>query len=72
MSTPKNQQTAVNFWNRKYPIGTPVMVNMAGQDPIETHTRSAAWLAGEHTAVIGVDGIAGAIELSRVEADYTK
>lgn len=61
-----------------HPTGTPVLAWPGARDAdletfIRTRTRSAAWvLVGDHTAVVMVDGIAGAIALSHIEVDHTR
>ena len=69
MSTPKNQQTAVNKWNRQHAIGTPVIVTLDDGTTRQTTTTSDAWLLGGHSAVIKLNSISGCYMLSRVEAN---
>ena len=60
----KKQQSIVDRWNEGHPKGTLVtrykLVKPLA-DPVETRTRSAAWLMGGHTAMVMVDGIAGGV-----------
>lgn len=58
----------VHDWNRQHPIGTKVRVTKDDDSVVETVTLCEAWLVGEHTAVVLVDGISGAYALARVEA----
>ncbi len=60
------QRVAVERWNRSHRIGTPVIVVRDDKSEFQTVTRSDAWLLGGHSAVIQVEGIAGAYSLSRV------
>lgn len=55
----------VDGWNANYPVGTPVTVTRDDGDKLETATRSIAWTLYGGTAVIMVDGIAGAYLLER-------
>lgn len=64
----KVYQAAVNDWNEKYPVGTPVRVMRDMGDTLTTKTSSEAWLLGGHTAVIQVEGISGSYALDRVTA----
>lgn len=61
-----DQRDMVTEWNHLNPEGTKVNVRKDNGSIFETTTRSAAWLMGEHTAVILVDGIAGGFALERV------
>lgn len=58
------QEKIAHAWNAAHPIGTPVtryrLVDPL-EDPVETKTRSEAWLMGGHTAMVMVDGIAGGV-----------
>lgn len=62
--SPAAQQQLVDTWNAAHPIGTPVtryrLVNPLSQ-PVETKTRSEAWLMGGHTAMVMVEGQAGGV-----------
>ena len=61
---PRAQQEIVDAWNAKHPIGTPVtrykLINPLAE-PVETLTRSEAWLMGGHTAMVMVEGQAGGV-----------
>ncbi|MFG2307639.1 hypothetical protein ACGFS9_02950 [Streptomyces sp. NPDC048566] len=64
---------AVQLWNARYPIGTPVTA-YPGVRPEEgegerlaTRTRSEAQVLGGHTAVVWVDGHGACIALSHVD-----
>lgn len=56
-------------WNAKHPIGTPVtrykLVNPL-LDPVETKTRSLAWVTPSGSCLVKVDGIAGGVLLESV------
>jgi hypothetical protein len=70
----KEAVASVEAWNKKYPIGTKVVVTRDNKESEITVTRSEAWMLGKssthpgHTAVISVEGIAGGYLLSRVSA----
>lgn len=63
-SKTSKQQHIVDSWNEKHPIGTPVtryrLVNPLA-DPVQTKTRSLAWVMGGHTAMVMVEGQAGGV-----------
>lgn len=57
-------------WNALYPVGTPVAAFPITRDepPFLTTTRTPAWELGHGAAVVSVDGYAGGIALSHVDA----
>lgn len=58
------KQTA-DSWNKKYPVGTAVVVIRDNGDKLETVTRSEAWeLCG--SPVVMVKGISGGYALERM------
>lgn len=64
---------AVERWNARYPIGTPVTA-YPGVRPedgpgecLTTRTRSEAQVLGGHTAVVWVDGHGACIALTHVD-----
>lgn len=59
---------ACNSWNKRYPVGTRVLVRRDSGVIEETKTRSGAQLAESGVAVIFLEGIAGYYLLDRVEA----
>ncbi len=65
-----SQQKLVDAWNTAHPIGTPVtrykLINPLG-DPVQTKTRSEAWLMGGHTAMVMVEGQAGGVMVESVK-----
>lgn len=65
-TSPAAQQKAVDAFNSKFPVGQYVNVRLDSGEEMTTVTRSPAQLLGGHTAVIWVDGIAGAYLLNRV------
>lgn len=65
---PRAQQAAVDEWNANWNVGQRVRVTLDDGSVIETETRSEAELLGGHTAVIWVDGIAGAYRLDRCKS----
>lgn len=62
----QNQVWMVDYWNERFPQGTPVIVYRDNGEKLETVTRSDAWILGGHTAVVQVKGISGCYSLSRV------
>ncbi|MGW1433092.1 hypothetical protein ACWD6K_31290 [Streptomyces sp. NPDC002431] len=56
-------------WNRRYPVGTPVLAYPGTRDdePLDTVTRSRAWTLGHGAAVVSVEGAAGGIHLTHVD-----
>jgi hypothetical protein len=64
------EKSAADF-NRKHPIGTPVM-RYKIIDPLEdgnpTKTRSAAWVMGGHSVMVMVEGVSGGVLLESVVA----
>lgn len=75
MTHKQEQQQFVDEWNEYYPVGTPVtrykMIRPL-REPVETKTRSAAWVMGGHTAMVQVEGAAGGVCLESLairEAD---
>jgi len=59
-------QAQVDAWNAAFPIGARVTVRKDDGTTTATTTRSAAWVAGGHSAVILLDGISGYYLLDRV------
>ena len=61
-------KAAVAF-NRKHPIGTPVM-RYKIIDPLEdgspTKTRSVAWIMGGHSVMVLVEGVFGGVCIESV------
>jgi len=72
----KQQIEACRKWNERYPIGTPVTVELDTGEIRATKTRGPAEMLGAvpsqndpgHTAVISLEGISGCYLLSRVRA----
>ena len=65
MSRKQNEQT-IKDWNAANPIGTSVLFRKTLSipcEPVKTKTRSAAYLLGQHTPVVLVDGISGCVML---------
>lgn len=65
-TSPAAQQKAVDAFNSNFPVGQAVNVRLDNGETKTTTTTAAAQLLGGHTAVIWVDGIAGAYLLNRV------
>jgi len=64
MRTPA--QVRSDEWNARYPIGTEVLLVDDYGDTTRTETRGTAYVLGEHTAVIAVEGRKGCYMLSRI------
>ena len=62
--------TAKNF-NQKYPIGSAVTYHPILGNPIETHTRSAAWELPLGTVVLHIDGKDNPVELDSLDVYLT-
>lgn len=58
-----------DLFNHRYPVGTPVHAYPGTRDdkPLETRTRTEAWLLGDGTPVVSVEGYAGGIALSHID-----
>ena len=56
-------------WNERHPIGTPVtryrLIDPL-EDPMETRTRSIAWVVGGHSVLVSVEGVSGGVLLDSV------
>lgn len=59
-------ESKVAVFNNWYPVGSLVTVIKDLGERLETKVRFPALVLGEHTAVVWVEGIAGAYALSRV------
>jgi len=70
-SLKQRQVWLVNYWNERYPEGTPVTVTRDNGEQFETVTRSEAGYAENDMAVIMVKGIAGYYRLDRVRAQQS-
>jgi hypothetical protein len=56
-------------WNHEHPVGTAVVYHPVIGEPAgrETKTRSEAYVLGDHTAVVFVEGVAGCVALDALE-----
>ena len=65
------EQMAVDEFNDRFPIGTPVEYwpGVREGDGRRSRTRSKARVLSGHTAVVWVDGQGGCIALTHVEPD---
>jgi cytochrome c5 len=56
-------------WNRRHPIGTPVMAypGVRGENGLTTRTRSRAWTLCQGTPVVAVEGHGGGISLTHID-----
>jgi hypothetical protein len=53
-----------NEWNKHFPIGTPVAYHSVLppiQPPTHTTTRSLAWVVGDHSVFVSVEGVTGGV-----------
>ncbi len=63
----EKMQRECEAWNRKYPIGTDVLLNKDFVDElVPTKTRSKASILSGHSVVIWLDGVSGCYLLSHV------
>lgn len=62
----KINQDQIDLWNDLYPPGSPCYVRYDDGSEHTHHTRSIAWLLGDGTAVVKVDGLSGGYSLDRV------
>lgn len=72
--TDEQHKRAVDLWNTRYPIGTPVTAYPGARPSDDSHcerlitrTRSEAQVLGGHTAVVWVDGHSACIALTHVD-----
>lgn len=66
------QEAKVAVFNSEVMVGARVKVLRDNGDVLETTTRSEAWLLAGHTAVVLVEGIAGAYLLDRVKPEIKR
>lgn len=75
-ATTERRQAAVDAWNARVPVGTPVRYWTGAREhfgdapPDEgktSHTSSEAWLLGGHTPVVRVYGESACIALTHVQ-----
>ena len=62
----KNPFIEAATWNESVPVGSDVIVTKDDGTELRTKTRSEAWVVGDHTAIVKVDGISGGYNLSRI------
>jgi hypothetical protein len=69
MNNPAKLQEQADYWNLRYPIGTPVirykLINPLSEGN-ETKTRSQAWVMGGHSVVVMVQGVSGGVLLESI------
>ena len=66
MRNRQQQERIVSIWNRKHPVGTTVEYDARrrnGELAQEFKTRSPAWLLGDKTAVVLLEGRTGAVSI---------
>jgi hypothetical protein len=71
----KSPEDQAAEWNQKHAVGTPVTYHRLIhplRDPVETRTRSEAWVIGGHTAVVMVEGVSGAVALVGVKVRHER
>lgn len=63
----EQDEKLVKSWNEQHPIGTAVRrfkyMDLSDTVPVETKTRSEAWMLSGHTAVIMIEGKSGCVAL---------
>ncbi len=62
----KHHEKLVREWNKKYPVGTRVIVKKDDDTEIETETVHEATMLGGHTAVAWLKDLSGCYLLDRV------
>lgn len=63
-----NPKERVDDFNRRFPVGTRVRYwRRRPQLPLDTVTRTAAYVLGDHTAVVFIDGVSGCIALDHLD-----
>lgn len=64
-----DRSAEVERWNEAHPVGTPVTAypGVRGENALTTRTLSTAWLLGDHTPVVLVEGYAGGIALDHID-----
>lgn len=70
MKSTAKLQKQCDAWNKKYPVGTPVVLLKDGGENISTVTRSQAEILSGHSAVIWLEGVSGCYLLERVTPDH--
>jgi hypothetical protein len=60
--------TLALHWNTAYPVGVAVDLREDSGSVTRTTTRSAAWVMGDHSAVVMVEGKSGGYDLTRITA----
>jgi aconitase B len=62
------EQREVAQFNEFVPVGTPVLYWPGARvgEGVRSATRSVAWLLGDHTPVVMVEGYAGGVALTHV------
>jgi hypothetical protein len=63
---------AAEDWNAVYPVGTkvrywPILPPIPSVPPLDTVTRSEAWMLGHGAAVVSIVGKTGGVLLSHLE-----
>jgi len=66
----KEQKNSIEVWNRHVSVGQYVHVRRDSGEVEQRKTTSEAQLLGGHTAVVWLDGIAGAYALDRCTPIY--
>lgn len=60
-------QAQCDEFNRKYPVGTTVMLQKDGvEDPVKTTVRHEAYILSGHSAVAFFEGVSGCYLIDRV------
>lgn len=57
---------AVDQWNSTFIVGAGVYYTEDDGTLTETRTRSEAWMLGEHTGVVQIEGKSGCVALERI------
>jgi hypothetical protein len=66
-SSPEKLQEAVDAFNRRFPVGSEVLLKKDfAPAPVHTRTRSAAFVLSGHSPVVFLEGISGSYHISCV------
>lgn len=63
----RHNEKIVAAWNAANPVGTRVRVRLDGGRLMQSVTKSVAWVLGECSPVVMVEGISGCYSLNRIK-----
>jgi hypothetical protein len=69
----KKLQEQCDHFNKKYPVGTPVLLKKDFVDEcVKTKVRHEAYVMSGHSAVAFFEGVIGSYLIDRVTGSYTE